>query len=816
MPKYDPNIREEELKNKVAADYFFDFDCTRIVGNIDFCVAVRDKQPALFEAESLLWAEAKTGVVKDLNTSFVQLILTIGKARTFDNLLPPPFLCAFDSQRIAFIPYHEIVDIFYINDFNWNVTPSNHESCEFKRLYQKVVEILENRSLIYQFGDDDVELRSFIRTNLRSGRDDVNRMSINKNNFISVYAKWRNIVMPTIGVDWVEAKKAGILEADFYLADLLSHENIYIKEKLRVLLRGNHYKLHQSTDSLGELFRNYEFSDSQKAHTQFWQRYKRPPKKDYWNYIVERRDLLVPQDVRERKGSYFTPQIWVEKSQEYLADVLGENWQDEYTVWDCAAGTGNLLNGLANKYNIWASTLDQADVDVMKDRVKNGANLLENHIFQFDFLNDDFAKLPQALLNIVKDPEKRKKLIIYINPPYGEGDNRVGKGRRGVAVSKIQMEYGNEIGYAKRELFILFMARIFKEIPNCFIGQFSTLKALQAPKFSQFRRMFMVKLEKVFLVPADTFDNIESQFPIAFHIWNTSEKESFKSITADVFDSDATPLSPKLLENYDNCKFINDWANTFIEKDRDFGKKNSIANIIGVGNDFQNQSTVVIEMPNKPWNHKFQWQITKNNLIQSAMYLSVRWCLQATWLNDRDQFLYPNDGWKTDSEFQNDCLAFTLFHGQNRISSLLGTNHWIPFTEAEVDAKEKFSSHFMSDFIRGKLNCRQTEQQIDIFETKPAVTPIPAEPLCFSPVAQTVMEAGRALWRYYHVQPNAIADASFYDIKLHFQGRNAQGKMNSDSDDATYTELIGTLRKNLKLLAKQIEPKVYEYGFLKR
>lgn len=31
------NIREEELKNRVAALYFGKFDCTRIVGNIDFC-----------------------------------------------------------------------------------------------------------------------------------------------------------------------------------------------------------------------------------------------------------------------------------------------------------------------------------------------------------------------------------------------------------------------------------------------------------------------------------------------------------------------------------------------------------------------------------------------------------------------------------------------------------------------------------------------------------------------------------------------------------------------------------------------------------
>lgn len=36
---YD-NIREEELKNKVAADWFADYDTTQIIGNIDFCVAL--------------------------------------------------------------------------------------------------------------------------------------------------------------------------------------------------------------------------------------------------------------------------------------------------------------------------------------------------------------------------------------------------------------------------------------------------------------------------------------------------------------------------------------------------------------------------------------------------------------------------------------------------------------------------------------------------------------------------------------------------------------------------------------------------------
>ena len=70
-------IKEEELKNKVGAEWFGAFDTTTIVGNIDFCVL--PKQDSLFGRPALLWAEAKTGDY-NVTTMFVQLILTIGKA----------------------------------------------------------------------------------------------------------------------------------------------------------------------------------------------------------------------------------------------------------------------------------------------------------------------------------------------------------------------------------------------------------------------------------------------------------------------------------------------------------------------------------------------------------------------------------------------------------------------------------------------------------------------------------------------------------------------------------------------------------------
>ena len=204
-----------------------------------------------------------------------------------------------------------------------------------------------------------------------------------------------------------------------------------------------------------------------------------------------------------------------------------------------------------------------------------------------------------------------------------------------------------------------------------------------------------------------------------------------------------------------------------------------------------------------------KFPITKQNLLVSCIYLSIRHCIEATWLNDRDQYLLPNDKWECDSEFQNDCLVYTLFHNQNYITYKEGTNQWIPFTEQEVNAREKFESNFMSKFINGKL---KTQNSGDLFSNQTQRT----TPLVFSTVATDVMNAGRELWKYYQGQPNCNVNASLYDIREHFQGRNEAGKMNNKSLDETYMTLIGELREKLRQLAEKIEPKVFEYEFLKQ
>ena len=176
---YSASLREEELKNKVAKDWFSAFDTTRIIGNIDFCVDIPATELALgFEAEPMLWAEAKAGNKKDIVASFVQLILTIGGEHTADKNLPPHFLGAFDAEKIAFLPYNAVLDVLGKNDFDWTVAPSDHESKEFKELYALAKGAIEKNKLLFRFSEDANALRRFIKSNFKSGRRDITKILI--------------------------------------------------------------------------------------------------------------------------------------------------------------------------------------------------------------------------------------------------------------------------------------------------------------------------------------------------------------------------------------------------------------------------------------------------------------------------------------------------------------------------------------------------------------------------------------------------------------------------------------------------------------
>ncbi|MBH0296774.1 hypothetical protein I6945_06930 [Helicobacter pylori] len=817
------NLNEEPLKAQIKAEFFKDKKFLYSGDKIDFMLSYKHSNATL----PILWGEAKRGDFDDLDKAFTQLLLTIGKHRLYTHHTPP-YLCAFNAFKIEFIAFDDtITSFFYKSDIDFSIPPSNHNTEGFKHALDAFKAMCKPHKSVFDFKTQSQECKEFIKKHLNSSHL-LSKIQIDKNNFFTIYQKWLEIVKPTIDINWEVAKTKDILDADYYLADLLSDGDKTIIEKLQTILSSSYYKLNRGMNELGKMdFMEVGFTDNQQAHQEFWSVYERPPKLEFQASILERRDLLVPSDVRERKGAYFTPKIWVEKSQEYLAKALGQDYQENYIIWDCAGGTGNLLQGLLNKANLYLSTLDHNDVAIVKDlAAKNHLKLLENHVFQFDFLNDDFKsdKVPKSLQEILKDQEKRKRLIIYINPPYAEAGNKAkmsGTGEHKTKVArnnKVYETYKDLLGSGANELFAQFFMRIYKELDGCIMASFSTLKYLNSSHFKKFREVFKAKFLEGFMVPADGFDNVTGQFPIGFLVWDTATPPPFflkptNAFNLEVFDSSGGFLRYKTIRSCNKVLFLADYLQKFQPT-----KKDTILGYLDPGrNSFQHQNLVHISVIDKSeQSHVKYFPIITTTILLVSVFFSIRHCIKATWQNDRDQFYAPyDDAFQDDSEFKNNCLIFMLFHTQNRITTAQGINHFIPFSETEVNAKERYSSHALLDFLKGEIKEPKKSDSLFLNAKKEN------KPLKFSPSASRVFDAGREIYRYYHAQDltnhDYNANASLYDIKEFFQGRNAQGKLNSPAKakDEYYKQLYANLQDALKDLAKEIQPKVYEYGFLR-
>ena len=241
-------------------------------------------------------------------------------------------------------------------------------------------------------------------------------------------------------------------------------------------------------------------------------------------------------------------------------------------------GVGNLEVKHSNPRNVFMSTLDQADVDVMKA----SKTCVAATRFQYDYLNDDITddgKIDYALTNKVPPALRQaiaegKKILVLINPPYAEATNlgnmSTGKiedagNNSGVAKTKVATHAMLNFGKASNELFTQFVVRISQEIPNATLAMFSTLKYVNAPNFEEYLENWSAKLLDGFVVHNKAFDGLTGNFPIGFLVWqtihNAKNKTSITEITVEVLDKKAIPIGEKSFYNLPKSSYLNVWLN---------------------------------------------------------------------------------------------------------------------------------------------------------------------------------------------------------------------------------------------------------------
>jgi hypothetical protein len=117
-------------------------------------------------------------------------------------------------------------------------------------------------------------------------------------------------------------------------------------------------------------------------------------------------------------------------------------------------------------------------------------------------------------------------------------------------------------------------------------------------------------------------------------------------------------------------------------------------------------------------------------------------------------------------------------------------NHFIPYTEAEVNAPDRFESDFMVQYLEDKMQSRE---------------------------AKAVLNAGRDLWQAYFSNTDVYSVRE--ELKLNrpdvgwYQIRNALKKRN-DSGDYAPIDFAG-FESAYKILTEKLQPQVFELGFLR-
>jgi len=765
-----------------------------------------------------IWFEAKDNSKISSYAMFTQLMHYVQDALNKGQNVPP-FLCVIDTQKAAIMKSSDVIPFLEKKTIKWGTSASKYTP----EALDAISAHIGTHFVSFKIETHEEEFINTVKNAIKKG--DIIRTPITPDNLKQVFDKW--VVMIGNEIEGVKDEEYALL----FFADIMHDGTISTHDNLPAelmhkdgapvfLLNGKVYKL-----------------GNKEGYRQFWAIYHKPPKAEYRNYLLERRDSLIPIDERSFKGAYYTPLNVVDKAYDKLGETLGENWQKNYIVWDMCCGVGNLEVKHSNPRNIYMSTLDSEDIDVMKAT----KTCVAATRFQYDYLNDDiddFGNIDYSLTNKVPQGLRQaiaegKKILILINPPYAESGEGLGAGNKeGVAKTKVAATAMKEYGKASNELFTQFVARIALEIPTATIAMFSKMKYINGSNFEKFRKVWNAKYLGGFVVHSKSFDGLKGNFPVGFLVWKTdmlsTKSIDITEINTEVLDKNAKPIGEKLFYNLPNNKFLSNWVDkpkankqevvslsnavspTKTKSGSTKWSDNAIGHLVCDSNDFQNANLYTLLLSSAQGiGHKGCIYVTSENLWQAAIVYSVRRLIKQTWLNDRDQFLIPTE--PLTEEFKSDCLIWMLFNGSNLTASANDlewndkqwsiVNHFIPFTEEEVGANDRFESDFMVQYLARTVG---TGRDLSV-------------PNNMSAQSAAVMNEGKKLWQAYfaHTDVRAVRE----ELKLNrpdvgwYQVRNALKKRNESGDFVPVS--FKPFEEAYKTLSEKLQPMVYELGFLK-
>ena len=704
-------------------------------------------------------------------------------------------ICVVSKKFGALFPTETFADFYEKNSYDWDLRPSS--PC--KVLVNDLIDAEAVKSAhVYDFADigDEIEFVKRVQDIRKKNFCSNVKKQINEQNFYEVFTSWAK--------KFADAVENGRKSSEYFITDIEAGKTSFVDDS-SVIFR-------MTGGDLVEKFLNPD------EYRRFWDTYDKISDARQIIAIRQKMDRLTEINLRRFTGEFFTPLKFADKAIDYLARVVGAWFRDEnFRLWDMAAGTGNLEYDLpadALKF-CYISTLLDDDADYCRKIFADAT------VFQYDYLNDDESKLPANLRADLKNPDI--KWIIFINPPYATASNFERdpnrKNKDGVSMTAIQkLMTAEKLGAASRELFSQFIYRISRDFNGrqAWLGIFSKIKYINSNNDQKFRdKVFRYKFERGFVFNAQNFDGCTGKFPVGFLIWNLATKNlpiESQNICLDVYDSNVEKIAEKTFKPAHRDEFLSKWIErpprpikfppmssalkvaTENKDRRDKVSENFLAGFMCPGNDFVHQNyTAFLSGSYVGFGAMC---VTPENFEQCLIVHMVRRLPKATWLNDRDQFMQPTK--KLTPEFISDAVIWSLFAPSNQTASLRNVAY-----EGEIyRIRNNFFPFTLSEVRTWPCSSFEMVRQLDLArEDRFAAMWLKKHADELSTEARDVLSAGRAIYKQFFAKFSTLDvvrwkisdwDAGWYQIRM---------------------SLGATI--DLSALSAKLEPQIYEFGFLR-
>ena len=275
----------------------------------------------------------------------------------------------------------------------------------------------------------------------------------------------------------------------------------------------------------------------------------------------------------------------------------------------------------------------------------------------------------------------------------------------------------DKIGACSANLYAQFLYRIMmiKEqynLTNYAVALFCKPNYLSGETYKIFRKKWLSNFEysSGVLFNASHFANVSALWGINFTIWKSGEtecKNNFMHTLIDVVNDNIDVVGEKNIYNLDGLIFASDWVKSQNVGERTLeiptmssglkiGMKSLKTNenikgwFTNGNNNIYNNSEDVYIMSCPNGRGKTNVAITSDNILCCTALFAARKLIVGNWINDKDEYLAPNEEHPSYNEFVNDSIVYSLFHSASNQSSL----RQVEYKGKKWDIKNEF--FFMS------------------------------------------------------------------------------------------------------------------------